>query len=350
MKSNSKDSVAVIIPLYNGAKWIEETIHSVLEQELKPAEIIVVDDNSTDNGCEIVSKYKQITLVKNQGKGSSMARNLGTTLSKSDFVAFLDQDDLWHPSHLRLLRDALLNNPEANSAVAAASSFENETPCYNAGQTGYSYFDPWTRFPFTIGVDGPSLVLVRRVVLFDIGLWEEKSTGMGDALLFLKLSAKKALLRLNACTVGKRVHAGSQWIAIRDWGASYLNFRHQVMESALNFRKKTAPDDPLLPAFESRMAALRSLQLLTRAVSEDNRGNIVFYANKMEFQLKHYSEEYMPHVFYCLMGALFPIHDSEKLRIERDRAFIKLLEIWPESAPRTRESLENLIGEKPLVS
>ena len=343
-------NVAVIIPLFNGAKWIEETINSVLDQDLKPVEFIIVDDNSTDNGCDIVSRYKQITLVKNEGKGSSMSRNLGTKLSKSPFIAFLDQDDLWHPSHLLLLRDALLDNPDAPSVITYANSFENGQPQYDLKSKGYSYFDPWTRFPFTIGVDGPSLALIRREVLFDIGLWEEKSTGMGDALLFLKLSSLKPLLRLNACSVGKRVHAGSQWIAIRDWGAKYLKFRHQVMRSALDFRKKVSPNDPLMSAFEDRLDALTSLQLLTQAISENNVQEVAKYALLMEVQLKHYSEEYIPHVFYCLMGALFPIHDSEKLKAERDRVFTELLDIWPKDAQRTKKAIINLIGEKPLVS
>lgn len=343
-------NVAVIIPLFNGAKWIEETINSVFDQDLKPVEFIIVDDNSTDNGCEIVSRYKRITLFKNEGKGSSLSRNLGTIISNSPFIAFLDQDDLWHPSHLYLLREALLEKPDANSAISYANSFEEGQPQYDLKSKGYSYFDPWTRFPFTIGVDGPSLALIKREVLFDIGLWEEKSTGMGDALLFLKLSSKKPLLRLNTCTVGKRVHAGSQWIAIRDWGAKYLHFRHQVMMSALEFRKIVAPDDPFISAFEDRLNALKSLQFLTEAISLKNEQEIANYASQLEIQLKNYSEEYIPHVFYCLMGALFPINDSEKLKVERDHVFAELLEIWPVDAQRTRKAIRNIIGEKPLVS
>lgn len=350
MNKNTNNSIAVVIPLFNGAPWIEETINSVLNQELKPDEFIVVDDNSTDDGWEIVKKYKEITLVKNEGKGSSMSRNLGTKLSKSPFIAFLDQDDLWHPSHLRLLRKGLLENPESNSIIALANSFEKDSPKYDISPTGYSYFDPWTRYPFTIGVDGPSLALIRREILFDIGLWEEKSTGMGDAILFLKLSSLKPLLKLKACTVGKRVHAGSQWIAIRDWGAKYLNFRHQVMQSALDFRTKMSPNDPLLPDFELKLKALKTLQHITHSIAEQDYKTVKEYAKLIETQLADVNDTYMPHVFYCLMGALFPIHDSEKLKIERDRVFTELLEIWSDDAPKTKAAIQNLIGEKPLVS
>ncbi|MDN5201208.1 glycosyltransferase family A protein [Fulvivirgaceae bacterium BMA10] len=350
MKEKSKNSVAVIIPLYNGAPWIEETIKSVLSQSLKPDEIIVVDDNSTDEGYEIVKKYKEVTLVKNEGKGSSMSRNLGTKLSKSRFIAFLDQDDLWHPSHLRLLRNALLDNSESNSVIAIANSFEKNPPKYDFTTKGCTYFDPWTRYPFTIGVEGPSVALIRREILFDIGLWEEKSTGMGDAILFLKLSSQKPLLKLQSCTVGKRVHAGSQWIAIRDWGAKYLNFRHQVMRSALDFRTNINSNDPFLPEFELKLKALKTLQHLTHSIAEQDHKNVVEYANLLETQLSNVTDTYMAHVFYCLMGALFPIHDSEKLKIERDHVFTELLKIWSDEAPKTKMAIQNLIGEKPLVS
>lgn len=343
-------SVAVIIPLYNGAKWIEETLTSVLSQELKPAEIIVVDDNSSDNGPELVRKYKGVILISNEGKGSSMARNLGTKVTKAPFVTFLDQDDLWHPQHLRLQRDALINNPQANSVISTAISFTDGAPEYDLEVNELTEFDPWTRFPFTIGVDGPSLTMVRREVLFDIGLWEERSTGMGDALLFLKLSTKKPLLKLKACTVGKRVHEGSQWIQIRDWGEKYLDFRHQVMRSALDFRIRTNTSDNLLPDLEDRLEALKSLKFLTKSIAEDDLQGILTFSNKLESQLKNSSEELLRHLFYCLMGALFPIHDSEKLKVERDRVFTELLAKWSDNAIRTRGAIEKLIGEKPLVS
>ena len=173
---------------------------------------------------------------------------------------------------------------------------------------------------------------------------------MGDAILFLKLSSIKPLLKIEACTVGKRVHAGSQWIAIRDWGAKYLNFRHQVMRSALDFRTNINTNDPLLPEFELKLNALKTLQHLTNSISENNNIKVVEYANLIESQLDNVNNTYMPHVFYCLMGALFPIHDSEKLKIERDRVFTELLEIWSNEAPKTRMAIQNLIGEKPLVS
>ena len=93
----------VIIPLFNGARTIEEALRSVLEQTLPPDEIIVVDDGSADNGPEIVarmaSQYPIILLRKPNG-GQSSARNVGVRHAHGDLIALLDQDDTWYPLHL----------------------------------------------------------------------------------------------------------------------------------------------------------------------------------------------------------------------------------------------------------
>jgi glycosyltransferase involved in cell wall biosynthesis len=99
-------SIVAIIPLYNGAKWIEQSIRSVLSQTLKPNEIVVVDDGSTDDGAAIVAKVAEIhpiVLLRKPNGGQSSARNFGVAHSKSALIAFLDQDDAWYPHHLEQL-------------------------------------------------------------------------------------------------------------------------------------------------------------------------------------------------------------------------------------------------------
>lgn len=342
--------IAVIIPLFNGAPWIQEAIDSVLAQDLMPKEIVVVDDGSTDNSPELVCTYPQVKLLRNPGKGSCIARNFGLTNTHSPFVAFLDQDDVWHPAHLRLLVHTLQKYPEANTVFSTSSVFEKGLPEYQIPPIKVIPFDPWIRFPFTIGVDGPSLVLIRRTTLEAIGLWEEKSTGMGDALLFLKLATLHPLLQLSSSTVGKRVHAGAQWLRVRAWGSSYLSFRFEVMRLALNFRQKQQPSDPSLATFEQRLKALRTLRQLTLAIETETLVELSMIGRQLEHELNGEPQNYLRHAFYCLMGALFPIHDSERLRVERDRVFMILLEAWPKDASQTRAALQSMIGETPKVS
>jgi len=96
-------AVTAIIPLYNGAEFIQEALDSVLTQTLPPAKITVVDDGSTDNGPDIVERMARghdISLIRKRNGGQASARNLGVSHSRTPLIALLDQDDIWYPNHL----------------------------------------------------------------------------------------------------------------------------------------------------------------------------------------------------------------------------------------------------------
>jgi len=95
---------SIIIPLYNKANTIGKAIESVLAQTYGNYEIIVVDDGSTDNSCEVVSQYddKNIRLIRQKNAGVSAARNRGVSESRSEYVAFLDADDFWDTDYLEV--------------------------------------------------------------------------------------------------------------------------------------------------------------------------------------------------------------------------------------------------------
>lgn len=88
---------SVIIPLYNKAQSVSNTINSVLNQSYSHFELIIVNDGSTDNSLEIVKTFedKRITLIDIPNSGVSNARNTGILHSKNEYITFLDADDLW---------------------------------------------------------------------------------------------------------------------------------------------------------------------------------------------------------------------------------------------------------------
>jgi GT2 family glycosyltransferase len=96
--------VSVIIPAYNAAPWIAETIASVQQQTFTDWELWVVDDGSGDRTAEIVehlqSTDRRIQLIRQPNQGVSAARNLGIAQSQSEILAFLDADDRWLPNKL----------------------------------------------------------------------------------------------------------------------------------------------------------------------------------------------------------------------------------------------------------
>lgn len=100
----SRPTVAVVLPTYNRASFVAEAIDSILAQPVQPQEIIVVDDGSTDNTLEVLQGYGDAIRVINQANaGASAARNAGALAATSDWLTFLDSDDLWLPDRMALL-------------------------------------------------------------------------------------------------------------------------------------------------------------------------------------------------------------------------------------------------------
>ncbi len=105
MQSNKV--VSIITPTYNSAKFIADTIESVVNQTYQNWELIIIDDASTDATLNIVKKYLQtqpnIKLLKNEtNQGAASTRNRGIESAQGEYIAFLDGDDLWKPYKLEL--------------------------------------------------------------------------------------------------------------------------------------------------------------------------------------------------------------------------------------------------------
>lgn len=113
--------VSVIIPTYNRAKFISETLESVFSQTFTDYEVIVVDDGSTDNTIQILANYgdrlRVISLEENTGP--SVSRNIALRAAQGEFIALLDSDDLWYPNMLATTVDYLEHNPNTDLVCGA---------------------------------------------------------------------------------------------------------------------------------------------------------------------------------------------------------------------------------------
>lgn len=97
------EKVSIVVPVYNAAECIADTIMSVLNQNHTDLELLLVDDGSTDESRSIIEKYvseKTVLLDNEEGKGAAGARNTGIKAATGHYIAFLDADDLWHPEKL----------------------------------------------------------------------------------------------------------------------------------------------------------------------------------------------------------------------------------------------------------
>ncbi len=95
-------TVTVVIPAYNAERFLRATLESLRAQTFRDFQTVVVDDGSTDNTSGLVREYPEVRLVTQPNAGVAAARNRGVRETRSEWVAFLDADDLWMPEKLRL--------------------------------------------------------------------------------------------------------------------------------------------------------------------------------------------------------------------------------------------------------
>lgn len=99
--------IAAVIPAYNSEKTIGDTLDSIVNQTHQCNEIIVVDDGSTDGTHQVVKRYSKVKYIHKENSGVSDSRNMGVDVAESEWIAFCDSDDLWHPEKINICEKVL---------------------------------------------------------------------------------------------------------------------------------------------------------------------------------------------------------------------------------------------------
>jgi glycosyltransferase involved in cell wall biosynthesis len=186
--------ISVVIPLYNGRDFIAEAIESVVAQTLSPLEVIVVDDGSSDGSGEIAGAVDApfpIKVLRQANRGQSAARNEGVRHASGEYVAFLDQDDLWRPVHLELLAAPMAGAPDVGWVYGDFDEVDGEGRLVSRGfidQSGAQH--PKQSLAQCLVSDLmilPSASLMRKSALLAIGGFDEDLCGYEDDELFLRM-------------------------------------------------------------------------------------------------------------------------------------------------------------------
>lgn len=142
MPSIMQPRISIITPFKNAAPWIEETILSVQKQSFSDWEMILINDHSTDNSAEIVTKIQKadsrITLIQNKDEGIIPALQLGLSLSKGEFITRMDADDLMPENRLQLMMDRILSSESKTVVTGMVKYFGNEPI-----SDGYLNYEKW---------------------------------------------------------------------------------------------------------------------------------------------------------------------------------------------------------------
>ncbi len=117
--------IQAVVPAWNAADTLAETLDSIAAQTVLPDEVIVVDDGSTDATAEIATSHPlDLKLVRTENHGLPSALNTGIAAGEGDAIAILDADDLWMPEKTALQKKVLLEQPEVDIVVGYFSTFE----------------------------------------------------------------------------------------------------------------------------------------------------------------------------------------------------------------------------------
>jgi glycosyltransferase involved in cell wall biosynthesis len=115
--------VSVVIPVYNGARYLRAALESVFAQTYRSFEVIVVDDGSIDDSGKIAQSFPEVHYIRQENQGVAAARNTAIAVARGEFYAFLDQDDLWTPEKLRLQIGHLLSHPDLGYSLTHQQFF-----------------------------------------------------------------------------------------------------------------------------------------------------------------------------------------------------------------------------------
>lgn len=210
--------VSIVLPLYNGRAYVTETLASIAAQTEQNAELIVIDDGSTDDSAALVREFchasaspvlQHVVIERQENQGVAAARNAGIARARGTWIAFIDQDDLWLPHKLATQLAALQATPEAQWHYSAFVRFYEDGREVARATGSADRVETWRRLLSGDLFIPPSTALVARAACEAIGGFDAALAPTDDWDFFLKLVARYVPCYSNECLVRFRAHARS---------------------------------------------------------------------------------------------------------------------------------------------
>lgn len=199
----AEPAISVIIPTRNRGAFLQEAIGSVLAQTVPPREVIVVDDGSTgETAAWSGDSRRGVRCLRQEAAGPAAARNLGLREATGDFIAFLDDDDLWPPEKTAMQLHHLLNRPELGMVLGHTQRMVRR-PAPGGGMNFEPYRAPVRLFSLGCG-------LYRRGVFDTVGSFNERMRFAEDDDWFMRCREQDiATVFLDEVTQYYRFHDGN---------------------------------------------------------------------------------------------------------------------------------------------
>ncbi len=225
--------VSVVIPVFNGERYLAEAIESVLAQTAPPFELIVLDDGSTDGSAAVADRYPSpVRRVSQANAGLAAAQNRGAEVARGDLIAYLDCDDLWEPEKLALQGAAIAADPSLDLVFGHVVEFLSPERADELAE----------RFRVS-GEAVPGLstgaMLARRDVFARVGPFDS-GYRIGEFVDWYSRAAHLGLRTqmLPEVVMRRRIHDTNMGLRERHHQKDYL----RLLKAGLDRRRRSAPE------------------------------------------------------------------------------------------------------------
>jgi glycosyltransferase involved in cell wall biosynthesis len=186
--------LGIVVPLYNKEDTVAQAVGALLDQTVPPAQVVVVNDGSTDASVARLSHLAHnINLVHKANAGCAAARNTGIGHIRTEWVAFADADDVWYPERIEKIRAFLAQHPDVDwlsgqYRAIYADGREEIVPAWGQGDAVLTYFDHadgWT------GLHCPETLVIRRDLLEEVGRFSGRLRCYEVTLMYCALALRR---------------------------------------------------------------------------------------------------------------------------------------------------------------
>jgi len=275
--------VSVLMPVYNGERFIAEAIESALAQTLHNIEVVVVDDGSTDSSGAIADRYasahpQRVRVVHQRNQGLPLARNAAIEAARGRYLALLDADDVWLPHHLADCVAVLERDPTVGLVHADAEDIDadgNRFPADDEARWGRDSRDPYSAVLLRRQHIVCPTAVFRRAVVDQVGAFDAAFNRLGceDRDMWLRIAEAAGVVYLAGLHARYRIH-GSNMSANseRMWRARKLlveKYGERPRGRPLVRRARAAIDADLGHELAREPAAWPALVAFARALRRD---------------------------------------------------------------------------------
>lgn len=259
MRNDSAKSISVIIPAYNSARFLGQAIESVQQQTVQPAEIIVIDDGSTDDTKSLVKSLKgSVQYHFQENRGQAAARNKGLQLATGDLITFIDADDIWIRNKLEIQLALLQDQPRYEMAIGFLELIPMAETKKVVQKTGKGIF--------TLHLGS---ILMRKKVFDKVGVFDEDMRLCDDTEWFFRVLEQQIKVKVHRDVVQLyRQHDNN---ITRDENRNNLYLLKSIKKSLDRRRKLSDSHAESLPAFDDMEKIMNYWQDEGAEFSENNQ-------------------------------------------------------------------------------